>query len=52
MSQPYYIEISQIILSLLGGNRFITMIGAKYFVGLIEPELQFDLSSNTRQSIK
>ncbi len=46
MSQPYYMEIAKTILSQLGGNRFITMTGAKHFVGLTEPGLQFDLPTD------
>ncbi|WP_305841974.1 hypothetical protein [Photobacterium leiognathi] len=53
MSQPYYMAIRKTILSKLGGNRFITMTGAKHFGGLTEPGLQFDLPSDRRgQSIK
>lgn len=47
MSQPYYMAIAKTILSKLGGNRFITMTGAKHFVGLSEPGLQFDLPTDT-----
>ncbi|PSV31576.1 hypothetical protein C9J44_19790 [Photobacterium sp. GB-27] len=47
MSQPYYMAIAKTILSQLGGNRFITMTGAKHFVGLTEPGLQFDLPTDT-----
>lgn len=47
MSQPYYMVIAKTILSQLGGNRFITMTGAKHFVGLTEPGLQFDLPTDT-----
>ncbi|MCD9558319.1 hypothetical protein GRJ22_18270 [Photobacterium carnosum] len=38
-----YMDIAKIILGQLGGNRFITMTGAKHFVGIADPGLQFDL---------
>ncbi|WP_305810295.1 hypothetical protein, partial [Photobacterium kishitanii] len=38
-----YMDIAKTILGQLGGNRFITMTGAKHFVGIADPGLQFDL---------
>ena len=39
----YYRTIAKTILGQLGGNRFITMTGARQFVALDSPGLQFDL---------
>lgn len=46
MSQPYYMNIARTILGQLGGNRFATMTGARKFVAISDPGLQFDLPVN------
>ena len=36
-----YMDIAKIILGQLGGNRFITMTGAKHFVGIVGDLLRY-----------
>ncbi|WP_434363042.1 hypothetical protein NF212_25360 (plasmid) [Parasalinivibrio latis] len=39
----YHLNVAQTILNQLGGNRFAAMTGARQFVALDNPGLQFDL---------
>lgn len=48
MSSPsYHMNIAKTILQQLGGQRFITMTGARNFVAFPAPGLQFDLPCNS-----
>ncbi|UXI04734.1 hypothetical protein [Photobacterium sp. TY1-4] len=42
-SSSYRLAIARTILGQLGGNRFVAMTGARQFVALEAPGLQFDL---------
>lgn len=46
-SSEYRLAIARTILGQLGGNRFISMTGARQFVALEAPGLQFDLPKDS-----
>lgn len=46
-SSSYPLAIARTILGQLGGNRFISMTGARQFVALEVPGLQFDLPKDS-----
>lgn len=47
----YQLAIARTILGQLGGNRFVAMTGARQFVALEAPGLQFDLPEDSCFSI-
>lgn len=46
-NSSYHMNIARTILQHLGGQRFITMTGARNFVAFPAPGLQFDLPRNS-----
>ncbi|MCW8332035.1 hypothetical protein MD588_24900 [Photobacterium sp. SDRW27] len=50
----YHLTVAKTILGQLGGNRFVAMTGAKQFVAIEAPGLQFDLPKDscfTKQAV-